>query len=171
MKVHRFVRPFKYGGGHFIQRATDLLLKSDYHRVELPPAKVPKGQPTPPREVMVQPKLFSHYVMNLPASAVEFLPAFRGIYGQYPDLVASMDQLTMPLIHVYCFGFTDNGDEAAQRDVCAQISERLAYEIRPGDHENKDEATVYDVRDVAPLKHMFCATFRLPPRVAFARKY
>lgn len=48
-------------------------------------------------------------------------------------------------------------------DICQRISEKLGYEIKPGD----EELDIHEVRDVAPKKRMFCASFRLPAEVAF----
>jgi tRNA (guanine37-N1)-methyltransferase len=48
-------------------------------------------------------------------------------------------------------------------NICKEVSEQLGYEITP----QTPETTIWDVRDVAPHKRMFCATFRLPEEVAF----
>ncbi len=48
-------------------------------------------------------------------------------------------------------------------EICQRITERLGYEVKPGD----EELVIYEVRDVAPKKRMFCASFRLPREVAF----
>ena len=73
----------------------------------------------------------------------------------------------MPLVHVYCFSTKSDDNKAEESKISKEISEQLGYEIRPGNCENEGEATIWDVRDVAPQKRMFCASFRLPKEVAF----
>lgn len=76
------------------------------------------------------------------------------------------------MVHVYCFSTKsdDNRDEGIK--ICKLVSEQLGYEMKPGgggggETEEEGEVQVWDVRDVAPLKRMFCASFRLPAEVAF----
>jgi len=48
-------------------------------------------------------------------------------------------------------------------EICQRITEKLGFEVKPGD----EDLVIYEVRDVAPKKRMFCASFRLPREVAF----
>lgn len=116
-----------------------------------------------------QPKTFSHYVMNLPSTATDFLPAFTGLYAGHESLFAPHTPTPLPLIHCYCFGPKDEeGDPeglAARAYVCALVSGKLGAEVQL---EHAD-TRIWDVRDVAPKKRQFCASFRLPGEVAFRR--
>ena len=113
--------------------------------------------------VIKQPKTFSHYVMNLPASALTFLPSFKGLYHGQEHLFAPQTGIKLPMIHVYCFSTKSDDNKAEEIKICHEISEQLGHTIKPED----EDVMIWNVRDVAPQKRMFCASFRLPPRVAF----
>eukprot|EP00164_Ancoracysta_twista_P018969 GFYU01033136.1.p1 GENE.GFYU01033136.1~~GFYU01033136.1.p1 ORF type:complete len:119 (+),score=20.82 GFYU01033136.1:41-358(+) len=84
--------------------------------------------------------------MNLPATALEFLDAFRGAYIGY--------QYKLPTIHCYCF--------SAEEDYTADILKR----VKAATGSDQIEPTVHEVRDVAPKKRMFCLSFPLPTCIA-----
>uniref|UniRef100_A0A383WCY4 tRNA (guanine(37)-N1)-methyltransferase n=1 Tax=Tetradesmus obliquus TaxID=3088 RepID=A0A383WCY4_TETOB len=113
--------------------------------VEVPPA-IPPGWRPPPGGLH-----FQHAVMNLPASAVEFLDAFRGAFCP-----ASWAGQALPLVHVYTF--MKNESEA---DVIARVEAALGAKL-------EEPPSIHTVRDVAPNKLMLCVTFRVPQAVAFA---
>lgn len=71
------------------------------------------------------------------------------------------------MVHVYCFNTKSDDNKEEEVKICQEISEQIGYEMKPGNPENAREVEIWDVRDVAPLKRMFCATFRLPMEVAF----
>lgn len=65
-----------------------------------------------------QPKLrrqISHFVMNLPDSAIEFLDAFRGILAE-PDLREAYEG-RMPMVHCHCFTREVEDQTSAERDI------------------------------------------------------
>lgn len=109
--------------------------------------------------------------MNLPASAMTFLDCFRGLYAGHEDLFAPAPEggvkRKLPLVHVHCFAVKSD-DDVPLLDIAARISAELGVAMRPGDAEREGEVAIHDVRDVAPAKRMFCATFRLPAEVTFA---
>lgn len=120
-------------------------------------------------ESMVSPRTFDHYVMNLPATAIDFLDAFVGLYAGREDLFAPGTGRPRPLVHAYCFAGNSgvDGDLPEKAEICARIGERLGCEVRMEDEGLEME--IYNVRLVAPNKQMFCASFRMPAEVLFRR--
>jgi len=165
-RVQDYVRPFNEDARTFVRSASAALAEAD-HKVDIlkrPSKKEPDSRSEIVR-TLHQPKTFQHFVLNLPASALTFLPSF---IGMYPSEVRKHlpAQFTMPLVHVYCFNTKsdDNVEEGVK--ICEEISGFLEHEMKPGDIEDGG-IHVHDVRDVAPKKRMFCASFRLPEAVAF----
>jgi len=116
-QVMDLVRVFCQDGGHFIRSVTGRVLENP-----LPPYSGPRQSrmqekklqklkqivsPGGTSELSPAPKRLriSHFVMNLPDSAIQFLDAFRGIYSAVnnggQDLSGIYEQ--MPMIHCHCF--------------------------------------------------------------------
>ncbi len=173
-KVQPFVKAFNEDGHAFIRNSVEYLFRTNT-RVDINP-KAPRSRRTrspskkPPQTFLTPPKTFTHYVLNLPATALTFLPAFIGLYSpSHSTLFTPHTSTPLPLIHVYCFSTKsdDNREEAIK--ICKEISAQLGYEMRPGNPEREGEIEIWNVRDVAPKKTMFCASFRLPGDVAFRK--
>eukprot|EP00160_Parvularia_atlantis_P015516 Unigene4463_Nuclearia_a/m.13635 Unigene4463_Nuclearia_a/g.13635 ORF Unigene4463_Nuclearia_a/g.13635 Unigene4463_Nuclearia_a/m.13635 type:complete len:434 (-) Unigene4463_Nuclearia_a:77-1378(-) len=92
-------------------------------------------------------KLAHHVVMNLPATAIEFLDAFVGLFADVPQLLPEQ----LPTVHVHCFSHEIKAPDA---DVLARIE--AAMGARPALY------TLHRVRSVAPNKDMLCCSFALP---------
>ncbi|MCJ1280917.1 tRNA(m(1)G37)methyltransferase [Xylographa opegraphella] len=169
-KVSQFLQPFNEDGSSFIRTSAQKLL-ADHRQVDITPKikrrsrKTESSQSTPsePRMHVTQPKTFHHYVMNLPATAITFLGAFIGLYKGHQELFSPHTNTLLPMIHVYCFSTKSDDNKAEAVKICKEISSRIGFDIHPHD----EEVEIWDVRDVAPQKRMFCASFRLPPEVAF----
>ena len=107
------------------------------------PADVGYSGPIPP---------FHHIVMNLPATAVEFLDALHGAFD--PGMWEGKD---LPMVHVYAFLKKDETVDDLQRRIEKALGGAL-----------DSTPNFFSVRDVAPNKQMYCASFRVPKDVAFA---
>ncbi|KAK1417297.1 hypothetical protein QVD17_26423 [Tagetes erecta] len=85
-----------------------------------------------------------HVIMNLPASALQFLDVFRGLIQR------KYWKGSLPWIHCYCFIRSNE----TQDSVVTEAESLLNAKIH--------EPVFHRVRDVAPNKAMYCLTFRLP---------
>lgn len=92
--------------------------------------------------------------MNLPASAPEFLDAFRGLFLARSE---ETRPITLPMIHTYCFSKADDA-KADAKAMCEAVLGSIIPE---------EDCSVHEVRDVAPKKRMMCVSFRLPHAVAY----
>ena len=187
-QVTQFVRPFNEDGRSFIRNAADSVLEASRGgdaAVLLPPKPSRKSKQTAasagsgplraerePKRVLLPPTI-SHFVMNLPASAITFLRHYRGLYAGHEALFRPSTGGgggELPLVHVHCFSLKSD-DSIPLLDICERISAELGVAMRPGDgYDEEGQVAIHDVRDVAPAKRMFCATFRLPREVAFASR-
>lgn len=166
------MKAFNLDGFEFINTATQNMLEERVVADLTPP--VPRSQRNVsaaqerPRDVVNRPSTFSHFVLNLPASALTFLRAFVGIYRNCQHLFKPNTSVNLPLIHVYCFNSQAVGMEAS-KEICGLISQQLEHDMSAADNPDDCEGAVsiFDVRDVSPNKRMYCATFRLPASVAF----
>lgn len=124
-------------------------------------SKSPRQQPQPKK--YIRPAVFNHYVMNLPATATQFLDAFVGLYAGQESLFKPAVGNQLPIIHVYCFSTKSEDNKREEVEICKELSSRLGHQMEVG----RNELVIREVRDVAPNKRMFCASFRLPEEVAF----
>ncbi|XP_028251524.1 tRNA (guanine(37)-N(1))-methyltransferase [Parambassis ranga] len=92
-----------------------------------------------------------HVVMNLPALALDFLDAFRGLLHQEPPC-----EENLPTVHCYGF-FKDNNPDT---EVVGRASRSLGFALEKG-------CSVHFVRNVAPNKDMMCVRFTLPKEVLY----
>ena len=171
-QVSPFVQTFNEDGKKFIRDATRHLTGNNIYADITP--KQPRSrkavQPNQVSPVRIKcPEIFSHYVLNLPATALTFLPAFVGIYTSHEDLFEPHTLQKLPMVHVHCFNTKSDDNIEEQRKICKEITEHLGHPMKPGDPDKEGEVEIWDVRDVAPLKRMFCASFRLPKEVAFRK--
>lgn len=103
--------------------------------------------------------LCSHVIMNLPASAVTFLDAFRGLYRSVPK--DQRETFPLPKVHCYCFSKSEKDPD---KDAVAMVERNLGHCLEPGSW------TGFRVRDVAPNKLMMRVSFQLPASVAYSEE-
>ncbi|ORY02240.1 hypothetical protein K493DRAFT_208503 [Basidiobolus meristosporus CBS 931.73] len=102
-------------------------------------------------------RFFNHYVMNLPATAIEFLDAFVGLFHGKESLLAERS-IQLPMVHCHCF----SRSEDPKTDILERIHQIMGYKV------DAETSIIHHVRSVAPNKDMYCASFRLTPEIVFA---
>ncbi|KAF8634903.1 hypothetical protein AX15_000651 [Amanita polypyramis BW_CC] len=101
----------------------------------------------------------THFVMNLPDTAIQFLGAFRGLLSDQTRDLRKTYGSAMPVVHCHCFT-RELDPQKAELDIRKRVEEQLGAGIT--------EAELHFVRSVAPNKEMYCISFRLPHEVALA---
>lgn len=168
-KTEDYVTAYNLNGHTFIRDATSSLLRRQRTvKTYAKRSRTDKEARVPQKvtQVLTEPKVFDHYVMNLPATALTFLPNFIGLFSDPEDRALLPSGTVMPMIHAYCFSTKSDDNVAEGIKICEEISKQLGYEMTP----QTPHLTIWDVRDVAPQKRMFCASFRLPEEVAFRER-
>ncbi|KAI0361046.1 guanine-N-1-methyltransferase [Trametes cingulata] len=172
-KVDSLVRPFCEDGRVFIRNAFNRAYDEP-----LPPIPRPKrrkaelkekragGKPPSPPPAPRRNRV-SHFVMNLPDTAILFLDAFRGVLSPANagkrDLSGLYgDEASMPMVHCHCFT-RELEPEKAEADIRQRVEEKVGHPLG-------EEVSFHWVRSVAPQKEMYCVSFRLPRAVAFAEE-
>lgn len=155
-KVGHRVAAFNMDGREFIQRS--LVLINDATTWDAFDKylhfSVRRTDKNPPRPIE-RGNYFHHYVMNLPATATEFLDAFTGLYHG-----SGLSAAELPMIHCYSFSRADD----LEADTLEKTNVALGADIPTKD------LIIHTVRNVAPKKDMMCISFRLPESVAFSSK-
>lgn len=121
------------------------------------------------RKMLRQEPAVSHFILNLPASAPEFLDAFLSPQQPPQDSRTS----NPPWIHVYCFAgknalptnsktmddVEENGHDTL-RQALDRCGRALNCQLPP------DEVRSWVVRNVSPKKDMLCLSFQLPREIS-----
>ncbi|KAF4636532.1 hypothetical protein G7Y89_g1556 [Cudoniella acicularis] len=138
-KVEHFVRPFCEDGHTFIHHAADDLLSltaEGQNTVTIPSKQKHsrKGPPIPPPpKIITVPQTINHFVMNLPANAIDFLGSFNGLYHGHEALFVPNTEIKLPMIHVHCFSTKSDDNVKESVEICERITEKLGYEVKVGD--------------------------------------
>ncbi|EOR04144.1 tRNA (guanine(37)-N1)-methyltransferase [Wallemia ichthyophaga EXF-994] len=162
-KVDSFVRPSNLDGREFIKSAHKSLKSNPFP--ETTPILTQKQQKELKRSVTQFPThppqdYIDHYVMNLPATAIEFLDAFKPTYTEIQQQNKHNQQalsLTRPMVHVHCFSKAED-KQLATAEICERATNALDHPITP----DIDDYNLHHVRSVAPNKEMYCLSFRIP---------
>ncbi|PVV02685.1 hypothetical protein BB560_002856 [Smittium megazygosporum] len=169
-KVQKSVFPFNLDGRTFIRQSFENLLKNEN-------------------------RTFDHVVMNLPATALEFLDAFIGVYNDFESTILdsvvsdsalnkafltsrnassnkdpeNKDQktaLSLKLPVIHVHCFSKS--ETPRDDI---LSRAVSYLNLPESicKEFGESAKLHYVRSVAPNKDMYCLSFELPLETALCK--
>ncbi|TIA91101.1 hypothetical protein E3P99_01256 [Wallemia hederae] len=162
-KVDAFVRPFNLDGREFIRTAHKIVKSNPFP--EATPILTQKQQkevkksgisyPTHPAQDYID-----HYVMNLPATAIEFLDAFKPTYTAIQEANLHSEQplsVTRPMVHVHCFSKAAD-KKGASEEICERATKALGHPVTP----EMEGYNLHHVRSVAPNKEMYCLSLRIP---------
>lgn len=130
MQVSESLRVFCEDGRDFIRSAAGRIVEEPFgpysekpSRRQIREERRQRNQAVPLKQTpTAAPRNWiSHFVMNLPDSAIEFLDAYRGIFSTERDL--SGVYRTMPMIHCHCFTRFLDADEAEAdiRKACSAL--------------------------------------------------
>ncbi|KAK6340655.1 tRNA(m(1)G37)methyltransferase [Orbilia brochopaga] len=169
-RVTNLVQPFNADGRDFIRSASRTLVRDAGKTLTYDPNPSsasrdpanPKTAKLKPIEIYTIPAVFSRFIMNLPASAVEFLDAFIGLYAgqehlfQHPSRPHDSSRYKLPIVHVYTFNRAEELEDAAA-EICTEVSRYLQYPMRVDGF--------YDLKEVYSYKTPRTKSNLTPPQL------
>lgn len=170
-KVEKYVQPFNVDGVDFIKDSPKIL--RDFIE-KTPINSVSKGNNNTKKQKIAiqQPTFFSQYIMNLPDSAITFVPHYVSLFSRaFPDLskdqIKAMKGFKLPIINVH--HFEKYKEEEITGDISKELERRMRDKIAGYLDFDIDinSMNFHVVRQVAPCKPMYCISFTLPEKVAF----
>ena len=159
---------------HAIEEAIDrpfeniLPLQSSTQRAKQARLKLPPPSPLPVQRTI------KHFVMNLPATALEFLDGFRPAFTSASHLERIRELYGaqgMPVVHCHCFT-RELEKENAEADILKvrplagaekMLTRRQRAEGALG--MSIADPSFHYVRRVAPTKDMYCLSFAVPAAI------
>ena len=166
-----FYEPFPACSGPKLSKQQE---EKERKRLQKPAADGQSVSNTTPTDTKSPRNRITHFIMNLPDSAIQFLDAFRGILNDQRTLRETYS-VQMPMIHCHCFT-RELQQEAAHQDIqkvrllcciCFTVNLNLLQRVEDKlGHPLTAEVSLHHVRSVAPTKEMYCISFRLPKEVA-----
>ena len=143
--VTQKLKAYNLDGREFIQKVTHNLLAPQQ------PLKEPLNTFT---------ERNTRIIMNLPATAIQFLDTFKGLFSSVPS--DQRNSIQLPTVYCYCFS---KSEASPDKDALEMVQRNLGVSsLRAGTY------STHTVRSVAPNKVMMKVTFELPPEVAFFEK-
>lgn len=186
-KVGLTVTPFNLDGAQFIKESPQLLInlikehengeislpvKTSHHHRKRQKKGESNNEPIehkrvePKNKVVKIPNEISHFVMNLPDSAIDFLGNFVGLYSNVPEF---QNVSKMPWIHVHCFEKYGNDEDLTMEEIQERVYQRILSSMKTTSSVLPiSELSFHLVRKVSPTKPMFCVSYKLPKELAFS---
>lgn len=181
-KVNSMVTPFNLDGSEFIKQSPLLLQKliqsKEDGKIKLQIKQKRKRHKKndhgeiieksteahkPEFKEIVIPNEISHFVMNLPDSAIDFLGDFVGLYDNATD-----KEKKMPWIHVHCFEKYGNDEEPSMEELYQRVHTRILKAMNTDPSVLPIENLSFHlVRKVSPTKPMFCVSYQLPRELVY----
>ena len=138
-----------------------------------------ESAPPPLGTAVDRPVLFDHAVINLPASGLDFVDVFRGLFDE-----SVWKGRSLPYVHCYTFVSKQEApskdsnesehnislpqDEKSVRERLFQtVVDRVETLLGCNFINCAEKPVVREVRDVAPNKRMVLISFRIPEEAAF----
>ncbi|SMN19726.1 similar to Saccharomyces cerevisiae YHR070W TRM5 tRNA(m(1)G37)methyltransferase, methylates a tRNA base adjacent to the anticodon that has a role in prevention of frameshifting [Maudiozyma saulgeensis] len=180
-KVDTTVKPFNLDGAEFIRQSPILLkqlisnsdngilklrLKNNRKKHKKNDHSESLQQQQPEFKEIIIPNEISHFVMNLPDSAIDFLGNFVGIYSNEQD----SEKKIMPWIHVHCFEKYGNDEDLTMEELYSRVHLRILKSMNTTSAILPIETMSFHlVRKVSPTKPMFCVSYKLPAELAYKK--